>query len=82
MQTRTKEARSRIRSKLKEEASTKTGRYHVVKSSEGWAVKREGAKRVSKIYRTKAGAIRDVKTYSTFRGVLIVHKRDGSFQEA
>ena len=81
MSKRTPAAQKRIRTKLRSASATKTGRYHVVQSTDGWAVKREGAKRASKIYRTKAEAIRDVKSFSDYKGVLILHKRDGSFSK-
>ena len=81
MAKRTAAAQKRIRAKLKSASAKNTGRYHVVQSSDGWAVKREGAKRASKIYNSKTEAIRDVKSYSDYKGILILHKRDGSFQK-
>lgn len=81
MAKRTEAAQNRIRTKLRSASATNTGRYHIVQSTDGWAVKKEGAKRASKIYRTKSEAIRDVKSYPDYKGVLILHRRDGSFSK-
>jgi len=81
MAGRSNTIKRRIISKLRTEASKDSGRYHIVKNSDGWAVRREGAKRISKVFRTKANAIRGAKTYRSYKGILIVHETGGSFQK-
>ncbi len=55
-------------------------RTHVVKRDSGWAVKKEGALRASKVYRTKEQAVRGAVKASKSGSDLVVHKKDGSIQ--
>jgi hypothetical protein len=60
-------------------ASTNNGRVHIVFSKDGWAVKKEGAKRSTVIKATKESALKAAKNLKTVERV-IVHKRDGTIQ--
>lgn len=55
---------------------------HVVKHPEGWAAKREGADRASKVAQTQQEAI-DAARRITQRehGELVIHGRDGKIRE-
>jgi hypothetical protein len=54
-------------------------RTHVVKRESGWAVKKEGAKRATKVYTTKEQAVKGAeKTRKS--GDVVIHKKDGSIQ--
>ena len=56
-------------------------RIHVISRNKGWAVKRHGAIRASKLYFNKNAAIRDAEKMAEIKGCdLVVHKRDGSVQ--
>lgn len=54
---------------------------HVIMHKNGWAVKAEGAKRVSEIKDTKKDAIERAKEIAAHKGTeVIVHLADGSVQ--
>ncbi|MEC1550226.1 DUF2188 domain-containing protein [Bacillus rugosus] len=54
---------------------------HVIKHKNGWAVKAEGAKRISEIKDTKKDAIERAKEIAAHKGTeVIVHLADGSVQ--
>ncbi|NTU27790.1 DUF2188 domain-containing protein [Bacillus tequilensis] len=54
---------------------------HVIKHQNGWAVKAEGAKRVSEIKDTKKDAIERAKEIAAHKGTeVIVHSADGNVQ--
>jgi hypothetical protein len=55
-------------------------RTHVIKRDSGWAVKRQGTKRASKVYPTQEEAIKGAKKMIKSSDVVI-HKRDGSIRE-
>lgn len=61
----------------KKATSSKGKKIHVISRNGGWAVKREGASRASKIYGTQAAAVSGAKKSSKGHDV-IVHKKDGS----
>jgi hypothetical protein len=64
----------------KKSTSSKDGRIHVISRSGGWAVKKEGNTRASKIYSTKDAAVKGARKSSQGRDV-IVHKKDGSIEK-
>lgn len=65
--------------KFKTAATNNSGRVHVVPSKDGWAVKKEGAKRASVVVATKTGAVKAANNLkSSVR--IIVHKKDGTIQ--
>lgn len=56
---------------------------HVVPHAEGWAVKKGGAERASKVTPTKAEADRIVRNQAKReRAELVIHGRDGKIQDA
>lgn len=54
---------------------------HVIKRDSGWAVKKEGSSRATKVYGTKAEAVRHASKTAKAGGQLIIHKNDGSIEE-
>lgn len=53
-------------------------RVHIIANGKGWAVKKEGLSRASKIYQGKEDAIK--YTLKLYDYDTIVHKRDGSIE--
>lgn len=68
------------KSKLRTAAKTNNKRIHIIFSTNGWMLKKEGAKRASKTFRTKDEAISGAKKIKNYNGAIIIHKRDGSIQ--
>ena len=64
----------------KKSVSSKNKRIHVISRNGGWAVKKEGNARASKIYRTKDAAVKGAAKSSKGHDV-IVHKKDGSIEK-
>lgn len=56
-------------------------RAHVIKRGLGWAVKKEGAKRATKVYTTKEKAVREAEKNRKSGSDVVIHKKDGSIQE-
>jgi len=63
----------------KESSSPK--RTHVVKRESGWAVKKEGAQRATKVYTTKEQAVRGTEKLLKSGSDIVIHKKDGSIQK-
>jgi uncharacterized protein YdaT len=60
----------------------KDDNYHVVPKDNGWAVKKEGAKRASGVYDTKAEAVKGGQELAKNNdGSLRIHTKDGKIQE-
>lgn len=57
--------------------------YHVVPRKQGWAVKREDARRASSIHGTKEEAVRQAHSYAANRrpSRLVIYKKNGAVQE-
>jgi|AntRauTorckE6833_2_1112554.scaffolds.fasta_scaffold100117_2 hypothetical protein len=55
-------------------------RTHVIKRDDGWAVKRQGTSRASKVYQTQNEAVKGAKKLIR-SSEIIVHKRDGSIRK-
>lgn len=55
-------------------------RTHIIKREDGWAVKRQGASRASKVYQTQKDAVKGAKKL-TRSSEIVIHKRDGSIRE-
>lgn len=68
------------RYKLKEASKSNSGRFHVVPTSKGWSVKKEGAKRAISTSHTKDSAVRVAKARSSKDGKIVIHKKDGTIQ--
>ncbi|MES2767022.1 MAG: DUF2188 domain-containing protein [Bacteroidota bacterium] len=60
--------------------SGSSSRVHVVVRDDGWAVKREGASRASKVFSTKTEAVRGAKSFSKDNDVII-HRKDGTISK-
>ncbi len=56
-------------------------RVHIISRKDGWAVKKQGASRASKIYDKKETAINNAQKLRKTGHAVIVHKKDGSIQE-
>lgn len=61
--------------------SSSPKRTHVVKRDSGWAVKKEGAQRATKVYKTKDQAVKDAEKSRKAGNDVVIHKKDGSIQE-
>ncbi len=62
-------------------ASTNNYRIHVVPSGDGWAVKREGAKRAYAVRESQEEALavaKEVKSSSE----VVIHRKDGSVRRS
>jgi uncharacterized protein YdaT len=56
---------------------------HVVPHDDGWAVRREGAERVSSIHDTQGKAIDQAKTTATREHVeVVIHRRNGEIRDS
>lgn len=53
-------------------------RIHIIKRANGWAIKKEGNTKASKIFDTKADAESNSSIYRTHGHDIIVHKSDGT----
>lgn len=56
-------------------------RVHIIKRDNGWAVKKQGAQKASKIYETKEKAKKGANPLRKNGHDLVIHKRDGSIEE-
>ena len=75
-----KTTNTKLTEKFSKAASTNSGRVHVVPSKDGWAVKKEGAKRATVVKPTKEGAVKAANKIKTAERV-VVHKKDGTNQK-
>ncbi len=60
--------------------TTSVKRIHIVKRDYGWAVKKEGKKRASKVYKTKEEAVKGAQKHKKNGNDVVVHTKDGSIQ--
>lgn len=60
---------------------TKSGkRAHVISREKGWAIKKEGLSRASKVHQNKEAAVKGARKLKR-RGLdIIVHRKDGSIE--
>ncbi len=56
-------------------------RIHVIKRKNGWAVRKHGAQRATKIYKLKEDAINNAITYRKLGFTVVVHKKDASVEK-
>lgn len=56
-------------------------RTHVVKRDSGWAVKKEGTQRASRVFKTKEEAVKGAQKYKKSGSDVVIHKKDGSIQK-
>lgn len=60
----------------------KTFHQHVVPHDEGWAVRREGNKRVTATYKLQEQAIRKAKRIAKkYKADVIIHRKDGTIRD-
>lgn len=57
------------------------GRIHVIKRSDGWVLKKDGAERASRKYPTKEEAIDSARLYRLKGYDVVVHRADGSVEK-
>ena len=55
-------------------------RVHVISRKDGWAVKKEGNVKASRLFEKKEAAVEGARKLSKGHDVII-HKKDGSIQE-
>ncbi len=61
---------------------TRTWHQHVVPYEEGWAVRREGNKRITSKHRKQSTAIKKAKTIAKRRNAdVIIHRASGGIRE-
>jgi len=56
-------------------------RVHIISRKDGWAVKKEGTTKASKIYKKKDSAVNDAKKLKKSGHDVIIHKKDGTIQK-
>ena len=60
----------------------RTWHQHVVPHEQGWAVRREGNKRITSKHRKHSTAIRKAKTLAKrYKADVIIHRSDGTIRE-
>lgn len=60
----------------------RTWNQHVVPYEDGWAVRREGNKRITSKHRKQSTAIRKAKTLAKkYNANLIIHRSDGTIRD-
>jgi uncharacterized protein YdaT len=59
---------------------TTENKLHVLPRDNGWAIKREGNSRASRIFDTKRGAVAKAKNMAAHDGYVYVHNKDGAIQ--
>ena len=60
----------------------RTWHQHVVPYEEGWAVRREGNKRITSKHRKQSTAIRKAKTLAKkHKADVIIHRQDGTIRD-
>lgn len=55
-------------------------RVHVISRDKGWAVKKEGLSRATRIHRSKEAAVSSAGKLKTRGHDVIIHRRDGSIE--
>jgi uncharacterized protein YdaT len=55
-------------------------RAHVIKRENGWAIKKQGASRASRVFQSKEEAVKDAQKLKRSGHDLVIHNRDGSIQ--
>ncbi len=56
-------------------------RVHVIARDDGWAVKKEGLSRASRLTRTKGEAVDSARTLKKSGHDIVVHRKDGSIEK-
>lgn len=63
------------------ESKMSNKRVHIIKREDGWAVKKQGSRRASKVYRSKEAAKQGADPLRRKGHDVIIHKGDGSIEE-
>jgi len=56
-------------------------RTHIIKRGKGWALKKEGNIRATKLYETKDAAIKDAQKDRKNGSDVVIHKTDGTVEK-
>ncbi|HFA50500.1 MAG TPA: DUF2188 domain-containing protein [Bacteroidetes bacterium] len=72
--------KSALLEKYRMAAQNNEGRLHIIPSYGKWKVKREGNIRASGVYLSKEEAIRHALASKYYRGIIAIHKKDGSVE--
>lgn len=56
-------------------------RAHVIKRDNGWALKKEGNLKATKVYKTQGDAVKDAQKLRSDGHDIIIHKKDGSIYD-
>ena len=65
----------------KKSGTATSKRVHIISRKDGWAVKKEGASRASKIYKKKDSAVNNAQKLKKSGHDVIIHKKDGTIQK-
>lgn len=66
----------------REGSRTRTWHQHVVPYEDGWAVRREGNKRITSKHRKQSTALRKAKSIAKKRKAdVIIHRQDGTIRD-
>lgn len=63
---------------MRAEKKIDTSRTHVVKRGDKWAIRKEGSKRVIRLYDSREEAIKSARKRNKKEGDIVIHKKDGS----
>lgn len=55
-------------------------RAHIIKRDSGWAVKKEGNAKATRVFKTQDDAVKNAQKLRSSGHDVIVHKRDGSIK--
>jgi uncharacterized protein YdaT len=63
-------------------STTRTWHQHVIPYEEGWAIRREGNKRITSKHRKQSTALRKAKSIAKKRkSDVIIHRQDGTIRD-
>lgn len=80
--TRSSPGKGQIKGALKKVASSGQ-RVHVISHKNGWAIKREGTNRATKIVHRKKAAVSTAKSIAHKKPAtdIVIHKKDGTIEK-
>jgi len=61
--------------------SKSSERVHIISRKDGWAVKKEGASRATRIYQNKDAAVKSSEILREQGHDVIIHRKDGTIQD-
>ena len=76
----TKESVTKNKGSLRIAARSSSDRLHIVATNKGWSVKREGAIRATRIYKTKSEALSGAIAFHD-HSAIVIHAKDGSIEQ-